>query len=445
MTRAAWQRKWRWQGAAGHGASTITMQVARPLYPHRRYGTWGGKLAQMPRALQLEWSLSKESILELYFQLAPYGKTSQGSRLPPGSIFHKPPAALQWTEALALAITPKSPNAYRPDRFPPAAQKHCQRLADRLLQRQKMSSRRTTGSLTARNRLGVRHMPYHSTPDTSSIGPHWAGSNSRLVLQTVCRGRSTSPPRAYIIDSRHPTTSGTHRVWLSRELSEYGIHHAAALVIENVSEKALAFHVGSPHFDDKAYAGRWMVYERIALQARRSNRLCMLDFGVWQLHTAHPAGQCSPCAIRGLSSTKTSPRVTWAFAHFCRGSPTLAQPPEAVALNVSLGKGRDLLTLSSGRLRRLDPLPANWGTIAARVASWVAGKCARMRLTTLYAAPGRDARHAPATACVWDCCRSRSLPSPSAAWQQLPACPRRSFIITEIPGQHPCRAIKPGP
>src|SRR5439155_13873186 len=75
-----------------------------------------------------------------YFQLAPYGKNIEGVTAAAWFYFHKPPAALQWTEALALAITPKSPNAYRPDRFPPAAQKHCQRLADRLLQHQKMSA-----------------------------------------------------------------------------------------------------------------------------------------------------------------------------------------------------------------------------------------------------------------------------------------------------------------
>ncbi len=39
------------------GGSTLTMQVARLLDPHPR--TFGGKLRQLWRALQLEWHLSK--------------------------------------------------------------------------------------------------------------------------------------------------------------------------------------------------------------------------------------------------------------------------------------------------------------------------------------------------------------------------------------------------
>lgn len=120
LARATWQNLTR--GRVASGASTITMQVARLLSPARRYGTLTGKLMQMWRALQLEWYLSKPEILELYFNLAPYGKNIEGVTAAAWLYFHKPPATLQWTEAMALAIAPKSPQAYRPDRFPPAAQ-----------------------------------------------------------------------------------------------------------------------------------------------------------------------------------------------------------------------------------------------------------------------------------------------------------------------------------
>src|SRR5215471_4257266 len=130
LARATWQNLRR--GRVVSGASTITMQVARLLNPTRRSGTLTGKLVQMWRALQLEWYLSKQEILELYFNLAPYGKNIEGVTAASWLYFRKPPATLQWTEAIVLAITPKSPQAYRPDRFPPAAQKHCQRLAARL-------------------------------------------------------------------------------------------------------------------------------------------------------------------------------------------------------------------------------------------------------------------------------------------------------------------------
>ncbi len=50
------------------GGSTLTMQVARLLDPHSR--TFGGKIRQLWRALQLEWHLSKRDILTLYLNRA---------------------------------------------------------------------------------------------------------------------------------------------------------------------------------------------------------------------------------------------------------------------------------------------------------------------------------------------------------------------------------------
>lgn len=66
------------------GGSTLTMQVARLLDPHPR--TFGGKLRQLWRALQLEWHLSKSDILTLYLNRAPFGGTLQGSARPAGPI-----------------------------------------------------------------------------------------------------------------------------------------------------------------------------------------------------------------------------------------------------------------------------------------------------------------------------------------------------------------------
>jgi membrane carboxypeptidase/penicillin-binding protein PbpC len=59
VLRAAWQDLT--SGRVISGGSTLTMQVARLLDPHPR--TFGGKLRQLWRALQLEWHLSKSDIL----------------------------------------------------------------------------------------------------------------------------------------------------------------------------------------------------------------------------------------------------------------------------------------------------------------------------------------------------------------------------------------------
>jgi len=57
------------QGKRTSGASTITMQVARLLYPKPR--TYRNKLIEMFRATQLEMKFYKDEILQLYLNLVP--------------------------------------------------------------------------------------------------------------------------------------------------------------------------------------------------------------------------------------------------------------------------------------------------------------------------------------------------------------------------------------
>ncbi len=66
VARAAWQDLT--SGRVISGGSTLTMQVARLLDPHPK--TFGGKILQLWRALQLEWHLSKREILILYLNCA---------------------------------------------------------------------------------------------------------------------------------------------------------------------------------------------------------------------------------------------------------------------------------------------------------------------------------------------------------------------------------------
>ncbi len=86
------------------------MQVARLLDPHPR--TYGGKLRQLWRALQLEWHLSKSDILTLYLNRAPFGGTLQGIGAASWAYLGKPPARLSYGEAALLAVLPVRPVVY---------------------------------------------------------------------------------------------------------------------------------------------------------------------------------------------------------------------------------------------------------------------------------------------------------------------------------------------
>ncbi|MCV2511236.1 transglycosylase domain-containing protein, partial [Leclercia pneumoniae] len=92
VLRAAWQDLT--SGRVVSGGSTLTMQVARLLDPHPR--TFGGKIRQLWRALQLEWHLSKRDILTLYLNRAPFGGTLQGVGAASWAYLGKSPAQLSY-------------------------------------------------------------------------------------------------------------------------------------------------------------------------------------------------------------------------------------------------------------------------------------------------------------------------------------------------------------
>ncbi len=106
------------------GGSTLTMQVARIIQPSSsRFGphTFGGKLVQIFRALQLEAHLSKPQILDLYLNHAPFGGPIEGVEAASWAYLGKPASQLSRAEAALLAVLPQSPSRLRPDRHPQAA------------------------------------------------------------------------------------------------------------------------------------------------------------------------------------------------------------------------------------------------------------------------------------------------------------------------------------
>ena len=82
LLRATWQNLS--DARVVSGGSTLSMQVARLLDPHSR--TLSGKFRQLWRTLQLEWHLSKDQILSLYLNRAPFGGTQAEGDVPDTSL-----------------------------------------------------------------------------------------------------------------------------------------------------------------------------------------------------------------------------------------------------------------------------------------------------------------------------------------------------------------------
>ncbi|HEX5380337.1 MAG TPA: penicillin-binding protein 1C [Phenylobacterium sp.] len=124
-------------GRAASGASTLTMQTARLLEPRPR--TFGSKLIEMARSLQIEARLSKRQILALYLTLAPYGGNLEGVRAASLSYFgHEPETLTDGEQALLIAL-PQSPEARRPDRRPEAAREARRAVLDKMIRARRLT------------------------------------------------------------------------------------------------------------------------------------------------------------------------------------------------------------------------------------------------------------------------------------------------------------------
>ena len=128
LLRAAWQ--YARLGRVVSGGSTLSMQTARLLEPHRR--SLLGKLHDILRAWQLEERFGKDRILSMYLTLAPFGGNIEGVRAASYAWFGHDAARLSQAEAALLVAIPQSPARRRPDRHLAAAEHAAQRLVARL-------------------------------------------------------------------------------------------------------------------------------------------------------------------------------------------------------------------------------------------------------------------------------------------------------------------------
>jgi len=108
------------------GASTISMQVIRILEGRKR--TLPNKIIEIVHAIHLETLYSKEDILRLYFEIAPYGGNIHGIKAASSRYFHKYPEDLTLVECALLAGIPQSPSRLRPDRYPNRAKQRRDRV-----------------------------------------------------------------------------------------------------------------------------------------------------------------------------------------------------------------------------------------------------------------------------------------------------------------------------
>lgn len=227
LLRAAGQ--WLANGRLISGGSTITMQVARIISPHPR--TVAGKALQMFRAVQLELSYSKQDILTLYLNSAPFGGTVEGVQAASYMYFGKSANQLSDAEAALLAVLPQSPTRLRPDRHPKRAQQA----------RDKVLTRLQTFGVWSESRVSEAMM--ESVIAQRISAPKVAPLLARRAIQTY--------PQAPVIRT---TLNKNLQKSIEQIVEDYTVSlsdktSAAVLVLDNRTAEIKAY-VGSAKFDD---------------------------------------------------------------------------------------------------------------------------------------------------------------------------------------------------
>ena len=111
------------RGGYAQGFSTITMQLARNVFPEKlsREKTLLRKLREARVARQIESKYSKDRILELYLNQIYLGSGAYGVETAAQRYFGHSVRDLNLAEAATLAALPKAPGRYDPRRFPERA------------------------------------------------------------------------------------------------------------------------------------------------------------------------------------------------------------------------------------------------------------------------------------------------------------------------------------
>ncbi len=234
FTRAAYQLLA--NGRVVSGGSTLTMQVARLLEPRERRSL-DAKIRQTVRALQLEWTLTKDEILELYLTLAPYGGNLEGVRAASFAYFGKEPRRLTLGEAALLVALPQSPEYRRPDRNPEAAKRARDRVLDRIAGHGLFSAAEIAHAKQETVPTGRKPMPL--------VAPHAAD-------QALSRMKGEHEIKLTIDASWQRTLEALAR---ERALALGADMSVALVVVDNETGEVLA-RVASPDYFDERRAGQ---------------------------------------------------------------------------------------------------------------------------------------------------------------------------------------------
>jgi penicillin-binding protein 1C len=390
------------------GASTLTMQVARLLEP-RSGRSLTAKLRQMVRAAEIERQLTKDEVLGLYLNLAPYGGNLEGVRAASLAYFGKEPRRLTLAESALLVALPQSPEARRPDRFATVARQARDRVLDRAV---------SAGIFDAAEieRAKAEPVPAGRTP-MPMLAPHAA--EQAVIAQAQDRTTWSSPVVRLTLDARWQASLEE----LARERARaLGPNISVAiLAVDHASGEVLA-RVGSADYFDAGRAGQ--VDMTMALRSPGST-LKPFIYGLgFEDGIIHPETLIDDRPVRYGSYAPENFDLTFQGTVAVRKALQMSLNVPAVAVLDRVGAGRFTARLrQAGGALVLPPgevpgLAMGLGGVGVRLSDLVmlyAGLARLGTTTPLVERPadalGQGASQAPDAAAL-----SRRLMEPAAAW-----------------------------
>ena len=232
-------------GGKKMGASTISMQVVKVLEPAKR--TYFNKLIEIVKAYKLENEFSKEEILKIYLNNAPYGSNIVGYSTAIKMYFNKNVNDLSYAEASLLAVLPNSPGILNLKKNNDKLEAKRNRLLKTLLDRNLIDERQYKFSLLEKFPTKIYY--YDKKAPQFSI-----------FLKNKYKDKIIKSTLDYKLQKKIEQIVFEY----SSSMKNIGINNAAVLVLNNKTKEVLAY-VASQDFNDKKNNG-----EIDGLQAKRA-------------------------------------------------------------------------------------------------------------------------------------------------------------------------------
>lgn len=231
VIRATWQNVTH-EGIKS-GASTITMQLARMLYPADR--TYWNKFRESVRALMIELQYSKREILKAYLNRLPMGGNRRGIETGARYYFDRSAGGLRFDQAAVLTGIPKNPNLFHPVEEPGNALSRRDFVLGTMAEVYRWS-KETLQTVRSREMEATRNPFPHRAPHfTSALRSMKPGESVRGTLDPNIQNQVTD------------LTNRAHD-----RLNQRGINHLAVVVLDNESRDILGYEGSGDFYDTTA-------------------------------------------------------------------------------------------------------------------------------------------------------------------------------------------------